>query len=205
MSADDGLLRRTRADLRTAGGALLIDLEFTCWEDSLRTDWADAARPAEVIEIGLAAYRVDTHAVGGSFASLVRPRVNPALSDYCHELLHIPQREIDAAEELPMVLGALDGWLRVQPFPDLPTCGWGSMDRVRLAANAKMAGASDPLAERPHIDLRVVMTALLDHPHPIERDELRSLKNLPPNPRRHRALDDALDLLHFLPLLLNSA
>jgi hypothetical protein len=66
-------------------------------------------------------------------------------------------------------------------------------------------GASDPLAARPHIDLRAVMTALVAHPTPLERDDLRALKHLPPNPRRHRALDDALDLMNFLPLLLGSA
>src|SRR5258708_5836544 len=50
VSGDDRLVARTRAELGRAGGAILIDLEFTCWEDSLRTDWADPARPAEVIE-----------------------------------------------------------------------------------------------------------------------------------------------------------
>jgi inhibitor of KinA sporulation pathway (predicted exonuclease) len=201
VPAAHDLVRRTLAALHGAGGALLIDLEFTCWEDSLRTNWADPARPAEVIEIGLATYRAGARAVSGSFACLVRPQLNPTLSDYCHDLLHIPQPEIDAAEPLPIVLSALEGWLRVQPVPGLPTCGWGAMDRVRLATNAAMLNVPDPLAQRPHIDLRAVMTALFDHPKPIERDELRALKNLPPNPRRHRALDDALDLLHFLPLL----
>ena len=205
MPAADDLVRRALTTLRSAGGALLIDLEFTCWEDSLRTGWADPTRPAEVIEVGLAAYRLDARAVNGSFASLVRPRVNPMLSDYCRALLHIPQHEIDAAETLPVVLSALEGWLRVQSLPDLPTCGWGGMDRVRLAANAAVAGVSDPLARRPHIDLRAVITTLFDHPGPIDRDHLRTLKKLPPNPRRHRALDDALDLLHFLPLVLDSA
>jgi inhibitor of KinA sporulation pathway (predicted exonuclease) len=204
VSADDGLVRRALAELTSAGGALLIDLEFTCWEDSLRTQWADPARPAEVIEIGLAAWCLDTRTVSGSFASLVRPRVNPALSPYCHALLHIAQEDIDAAEELPMVLGALEGWLRVQPKPDVPTCGWGAMDRVRLTADARAAGASDPLAGRAHLDLRAVLTALLDHRAPIDRETVRALKDLPPNPRRHRALDDTLDLLHFLPLLLDA-
>jgi inhibitor of KinA sporulation pathway (predicted exonuclease) len=204
VPASDDLVRRTLAALHGAGGALLIDLEFTCWEDSLRTNWADPARPAEVIEIGLATYRIDSRAVSGSFACLVRPQVNPTLSDYCLDLLHIPQPEIDAAEPLPIVLSALEGWLRVQPIPDLPTCGWGGMDRVRLARNAAMLNTPDPFGQRPHIDLRTVMTALVDHPKPIDRDELRALKNLSPNPRRHRALDDALDLLNFLPLLLDS-
>ena len=37
----------------------------------------------------------------------------------------------------------------------------------------------------------------------LERDDLRTHAGLPPNPRRHRALDDALDLTHFLALLLD--
>jgi inhibitor of KinA sporulation pathway (predicted exonuclease) len=76
------------------------------------------------------------------------------------------------------------------------------MDRVRLAANARTRDVADPLAGRPHIDLRAVMTALYRHPTRIDRDELRALAALPPNLRRHRALDDALDLTHFLALLL---
>jgi inhibitor of KinA sporulation pathway (predicted exonuclease) len=201
VSTGDGFVASARADLRGAGSALLIDLEFTCWEDSLGTDWADPARPAEVIEIGLAAYDVVARTVTGSFTTLVRPRVNPILSDYCHELLHIPQCEIDAAAELPAVLADLERWLRGLPAQTLPTCGWGARDRTRLATNAAMRGVPDPLAGRRHLDLRAVMTALVHHPTPIDRDELRALTRLPPNPRRHRALDDALDLIHFLALL----
>jgi inhibitor of KinA sporulation pathway (predicted exonuclease) len=146
-------------------------------------------------------YRVDTRAVGATFATLVRPRVNPVLSAYCTELLHIPQHEIDASDELPAALGRLERWLRDVAADGLPTCSWGPIDRVRLATNARMRGVADPLVGRAHIDLRDVMTALRDHPTPIARDELRDLANLPPNPRRHRALDDALDLTHFLSLL----
>jgi len=198
------LVARTRAALQRAGGAILIDLEFTCWEDSLRTQWADAARPCEVIEVGLSAYDVSARAAGASFTALVRPRVNPTLSPYCLDLLHIPQREIDAAADLSTVLGGVTTWLRTLSGGDVPTCGWGDADRVRLAANAVLMGADDPLAGRPHIDLRTVMTALYRHPTPIERDELRDIEHLPPNPSRHRALDDALDLTHFLPLLLDA-
>jgi 3'-5' exoribonuclease 1 len=156
-----------------------------------------------VIEIGLALYDVAARAVRDSFTTLVRPRVNPVLSDYCVELVKIAQHEIDAAADLPVALARLERWLRMAA-ERWPTCGWGSMDRVRLAANARMCDAADPLARRPHIDLRDVMTALHDLPAPIGRDELRVLRGLPPNPRRHRALDDALDLTHFLSLLLDA-
>ena len=73
--------------VRAAGGALLIDLEFTCWEDSLRTQWADPARPAEIIEIGLAVYDAGARAVLDTFTTLARPHVNPVLSDYCIALV----------------------------------------------------------------------------------------------------------------------
>jgi inhibitor of KinA sporulation pathway (predicted exonuclease) len=196
-----GHVDRALAELRSAGGALLIDLEFTCWEDSLRTGWADPARPAEIIEIGLAAYDVATRTATDTFDVRVRPTVNPVLSDYCVNLVHIAQGEIDAADELPAVLEALDRWVRVPARAGLATCGWGPLDRTGLARNARALGAADPLAGRPHIDLRHVMTELRGHPRPIDRDELRQLANLPPNVRRHRALDDALDLTHFLGLL----
>ena len=201
MPADDGLVVRTRAELERAGGAILIDLEFTCWSDSLNTDWADPARPAEVIEIGLAFYRVATGTVTAQFSALVRPVVNPTLSTYCLELLHIVQQEIDAARELPAVLPAVEAWLAAVGAKDLATCGWGSNDRRRLATDAARRGGADPLAGRPHMDLRAVMTALCHRPNPIDRDELRELGHLPPNPDRHRALSDALDLTHFLKLL----
>ena len=35
---------------------LLLDCEYTCWEDSLPTQWADPRRPAELIEIALVEY-----------------------------------------------------------------------------------------------------------------------------------------------------
>ena len=187
--------------VRDAGGALLIDLEFTCWEDSLRTGWADPARPAEVIEIGLALYDATTRTVRDTFTALVRPRVNPVLSDYCVALLHISQAEIDTADDLPVALARVEQWLGATPARGWPTCGWGPFDRKVLATNARMRGVADPLASRGIIDLRDVMTALVGHPTPLDRDELRRLKSLPPNPRRHRALDDTLDLTQFLGLL----
>jgi inhibitor of KinA sporulation pathway (predicted exonuclease) len=196
-----GHVERALTVLRAAGGALLIDLEFTCWEDSLRTGWADPARPAEIIEIGLAAYDVATRTATDTFDMRVRPTVNPILSSYCVSLVHISQREIDAADELPAALEALDRWLRVPARAGLATCGWGPLDRTGLARNARALGVADPLAGRPHIDMGAVMTELRRHPHPISRDELRLLAHLPPNVGRHRALEDALDLTHFLGLL----
>jgi inhibitor of KinA sporulation pathway (predicted exonuclease) len=133
----------------------------------------------------------------------VRPLKNPRLSPYCVDLLHIPQVEIDAANDLAKVGGDLSAWLGAQGVDGMPTCGWAPFDRVRLAENAATLGVPDPLAGRAHIDLEAVLRAVFRADTPLDRDDVRSRAHLPPNPRRHRALDDALDLTHYLPLLLD--
>jgi 3'-5' exoribonuclease 1 len=208
VSAKDGatdasVVARAVAALGAAGGALLIDCEFTCWEDSLRTDWADPARPAELIEIGLAVYDVATRAVGETFTSFARPKLNPVLSDYCVALLHISQQEIAGADDVPAVLTRAEAWLGGVAAGNYPTCGWGMLDRTRIASNARMHGVADPLASRAHIDMRAVMSAFVGSGDSVSRDEVRARYALPSNPRRHRALDDTLDLTHFLGLLLD--
>ena len=204
MSDQDAIVGAALAALTAAGGALLIDLELTCWEDSLRTGWADPARPAEVIEVGLAIYRLPARRIDASFTRLVRPLRNPQLSPYCLDLLHIPQAEIDAANDLTGVAGEISAWLDAQRVDGMPTCGWAAFDRRRMASNAATLGVPDPLAGRAHIDLEAAIAAMLRADGPLDRDVVRSRAHLPPNPRRHRALDDALDLTHFLALLLDT-
>ena len=177
-----------------------MDLELTCWEDSLRTDWADPARPPEIIEVGMAVYDVATRAVGRTFTTLVRPHVNPTLSAYCVELVHVTQTAVDGADDLAAAFAQLEDWLAAVPAR-FPTVAWGELDRRRMASNVAMRGLVDPLTSRAHVDLCAVMTALVGHPTPVDRDALRAMKGLPPNPHRHRALADALDLTHFLAVL----
>jgi len=153
----------------------------------------------------MAAYDVASRTVHDTFSIVVRPRVNPVLSDYCVALVNTQQPDIDAAEELPQAIARLERWIATQPVKGWPTCAWGGIDRRRLAMNAAAFGLPDPLAPRPHVDLCAVMTALADWPKPIDRDEVRRREALPPNPRRHRALDDALDLTHFLPLMMRQS
>lgn len=181
---------------------LLMDLEFTCWEDSLRTSWADPRRPPEVLEIGLAAYSFAREELVDSFSAVVRPRINPALSPYCRELLALTQAEVDAAPPLGQVLVDVRTWeARLGPGTP-PTCGWGTIDRRFLTQDAERAGAADPFAGRPHADLRRFFAALFHHPTPaIERDEVRRRGGLPDNRGRHRALPDTLDLIPFCAFL----
>jgi 3'-5' exoribonuclease 1 len=179
--------------------ALLLDLEFACWEGSLKEGWPDPARPPEVIEIGGVAYDLDAEKSLASFTTFVRPRLNPVLSAYCRSLVHVSQREIDGALPLPEALKQLAEWETQLRVPSLPTCSWGVNDRLFLARDACRQDCADPFAARPHIDLRplVGLTAGFSSNATPDRDEVRRVLSLSPNLDRHRALADALDLGQF--------
>jgi inhibitor of KinA sporulation pathway (predicted exonuclease) len=180
---------------------VLLDCEFTCWEDSLRTRWSDPNRPPEVIEIGFAEYDVGRDQVGRAFTSLVRPRLNPELSAYCKRLLGISQAEIDRAPPLVEVLPQMHAWLTTLGLSGAPTCEWGS-DRPILAQEATRCGASSPFHDTPHVDLRVLYQRVFGEG---DRDAARRRFGLPENRDRHRALPDALDLRQFCVFLRKTA
>lgn len=194
---------RTRSDLprdfARHASVLLIDCEFTCWEHSRRSHWSDPGRPPELIEIGLAHYDLRRDAVGETFTSCVRPRLNPRLSRYCRDLTHIEQAEIDAAPPLPDVLGRAEAWLSTHQLQSLPVCEWGTGDLPFIAQDAARHGCSSPLREVRHVALRRLYERLVDHDTfgDGERDTIRRHFGLAPNPGRHRALCDALDLATF--------
>lgn len=176
------------------GEVVLIDCEFTCWEDSQRTNWSDPTRPPEVIEIGLARYSIPHDRVDEVFASFVRPRLNPELSAYCRRVLAISQEEIDHAPPLAEVFEEVETWLRSLGLGGAPTCGWGPIDRVYLTDNAKREGYVSPFHHRPHADISALCQGVLGTG---TRDAVRAQCGLPENQRRHRALADALDLALF--------
>lgn len=179
---------------------VLLDLEFTCWEDSLATDWADPARPPEILSIGAAVLRLPDHEISDVFHAWVKPVVNPTLSLYCLNLLKVKQEEIDCAHDLPQVLRTIAEW-KIQHVDDLEaTCSWGSDDRTGLTLQAGRFGQRDPFSGCPHLDLMEACALLLGQPRGsrLERDEVRAKWRLSSPRVRHRALEDALDLAGFL-------
>lgn len=186
---------------------VLMDCEFTCWEDSLRTGWSDPSRPPEVIEIGLVEYDPPRERVGEAFTSLVRPRLNPELSAYCRGLVGIGQEEVNQAPPLGEVLQRVEAWLSRLGLTGAPTCEWGAGDRPRLARDAEWCGCSSPFDSAPHVDVGALYRSMFGEAvfGEGDRDAVRRRCGLAENPGRHRALTDALDLAHFCAHLRNSA
>ncbi len=187
------------SEFRRLNKVVLIDCEFTCWEDSLRTNWPDPSRPPELIEIALAEYKLQDAEIGGTFTSLVRPLLNPKLSAYCRELNRIAQEETDTAPLLPDVLQRVDAWLSGLDLGNAPICEWGNTDLLFIARDASRHGCATPFQNTSHIPLNAIYQRIV-RPEVFrdgERDTMRHHFGLGANPGRHRALPDALDLARF--------
>jgi inhibitor of KinA sporulation pathway (predicted exonuclease) len=174
---------------------LLIDFEYTCWPESMRTGWADPTRPPEILEVGLVACALDGAGALATFTEIVRPRLNPQLSRYCRELLGIDQAEVDRSAGLPDVVTRIVAWQRGLPLAGAPTVGWGD-DRILVTQDVARCGCPDPFACRPHIDLSTAFGQLVGR-QSVARDEARRIWRLGTIVGRHRALADALDLVQF--------
>jgi len=191
---------------------ILMDLEFTCWEDSLRTGWAQPDRPPEILELGLVAYDLQNDKVLDTYQSYVKPVLNPKLSSYCKNLLKLSQAVIDRSLPLVHTAKQINDWLRRLDIPAAPTCSWGE-DRTFLDQDLCRCNSLNPFAKRSHINLDAFTCSILETEFPdrdqfrkmlglcdtqfSDRDRIRKMLGLEDTVKRHSALDDALDLVGF--------
>jgi inhibitor of KinA sporulation pathway (predicted exonuclease) len=73
---------------------VIFDLEFTAWEGSMESRWTRPGEFTEVVQIG--AVKLDAMSLKevDSFDMLVRPRVNPVLSEYLVALTGITNEAV---------------------------------------------------------------------------------------------------------------
>ena len=73
---------------------VVFDLEFTSWPGALEHDWGAPGQLREIVQIGALRLREDCSVVE-EYEALVRPVVNPQLSEYFTELTGIDQEMVD--------------------------------------------------------------------------------------------------------------
>jgi inhibitor of KinA sporulation pathway (predicted exonuclease) len=76
--------------------AVVFDLEFTAWEGSMAARWSRSREHTEVVQIG--AVKLDARSLRtvDEFDMLVRPRINPVLSEYLVGLTGITNEALAA-------------------------------------------------------------------------------------------------------------
>jgi inhibitor of KinA sporulation pathway (predicted exonuclease) len=75
--------------------AVVYDLEFTAWDGSMTRRWLEPGEFKEVIQIGAVKVTSDFSPIE-RFEVLVRPRINPILSDYIQRLTGVTNEAVAA-------------------------------------------------------------------------------------------------------------
>jgi inhibitor of KinA sporulation pathway (predicted exonuclease) len=114
---------------------VIFDLEFTAWAGSMESRWTRPGELTEVVQIG--AVKLDAASLKevDAFEVLVKPRVNPILSDYLVALTGIDNKQLAAR--------GVDFITAHRAFLDFTAAGrtWAhGRDDLILAGNLKLYG-----------------------------------------------------------------
>lgn len=168
---------------------IVYDLEFTAWEGSLERNWSLPWERWEVVQIGAVKLDVDNHfAMTGEFEVLVKPVINPVLSDYFVELTGISnQRLKDCGIRFPDAVAKFAEFARDAN----ELCAFGTDARV-LLDNCAWNGIAWPLPELAFRNIREELSDLLGvDSASAESGRLWQCSGTPPATRNHNALADA--------------
>lgn len=165
---------------------IITDLEATCWMRQ------SPPKRMEIIEIG--AVRLDgaLPAAGkqGEFASFVRPVRQPKLSAFCMGLTGIRQRDVDGADEFPVVFARFLKWIGTKSYR---LSSWGMYDLLQFRTDCARHGIPVPPEFSSHINLKAEF-ARIKGVRPCGVKRAMGLAGLTLQGRHHRALDDARNI-----------
>lgn len=166
--------------------AVVFDLEFTAWEGSMAARWSRPGEFTELVQIGAVRLDADTFQEQGTLDLLVRPRLNPVLSDYLVRLTGITNDEM-AARGTDFAQ-AYDEFRR---FADgAPIVAFGRDDLI-FESNLKLYGLGDAPPLPPYTN---IVPWLIDNgidPKGKNACDVGPLAGVPFAGQKHNALADA--------------
>jgi len=173
---------------------IFMDGEYTCWKDSEATMWADPKYPCETIQIGIAIFDILKENKLQTYSRYIRPKINWVLSDYCINLLKIPQKKIDDASDFCTISKEISILLQKYDNRSMVLCAWGN-DWDCIADDAIRNAINDPFYSIPCLDLQRVSANIFGFGSKFVSREIISRKlDLPKSSNRHDAMGDALEL-----------
>ena len=174
---------------------LVIDLEATTDEGG----WP--LEEMEIIEIGAALVNASGYEVE-HFQRYVRPTRRPLLTNFCRELTHINQADIDSAAPWASVWAQFEHWLKAHPAQLAGWASWGEYDRRQIEQQVSALGVDNYLNQVEHINLKKHFANARQLPRQVGLKMALSLAGLQFQGQQHRALNDARNTARLLPLVL---
>ena len=106
---------------------IIFDTEYTTWDNSRECDWSDEGQEKEIVQIAAIKVNMKTMEILGEFECLVKPVINPILSDCFIRLTGIENCDVEkngisferAYENFCDFCGDLECW-SYNPRVDMP-------------------------------------------------------------------------------------
>lgn len=163
---------------------IVLDLEATCEQNN-------QSFKMETIEFG--AVRMDhsksinLYDADAYFQTLVKPVLNPNLTDFCKKLTGIKQDDVDNACGFVEALSRFVKWCGDEPFI---LVSWGFYDKKQLQKDCVLHRIDFPQVFENHVSAKHLFSA--KHKiKPCGLSQALNLLNLKFQGTPHRALDDA--------------
>lgn len=163
---------------------IIVDLEATCWEGGNDRD------RQETIEIGAVRLSPTGGEVRSTFSTLVRPVLEPNLTEFCTRLTGIRQENVDRADPFPEVFPRFVAWCGDGPHR---LASWGSYDLRQLTLECQRHALPLPVWFSDHLNVKYFF-ARWKKVRPCGMAEALKISGLPLEGRHHRGLDDALNI-----------
>lgn len=178
---------------------VLMDLEATTSGDNPAPgDLVTADDDCEIIEIGLVVLDLegDQAEPTAEFSSVVRPLLNPTLTQFCTKYTRISQAEVDGAPNYPEASAALTEFVaQLDTLPGGWSWGsWGVSDLKLLEREATSNGCANPLPADRHFDLKLAFQAMRGERGGTGQREALERLDVAAQAKAHRAPGDALNL-----------
>jgi inhibitor of KinA sporulation pathway (predicted exonuclease) len=166
--------------------AIIFDLEFTAWAGSLESRWLKPGEFKEVVQIGAIRVDAETFDELAPFDALVRPRINPAISDYLVTLTGITNAAI-ASRGTDFLLA----YERFVAFADgAPIVAFGRDDLV-LTHNLRLYGIAGATPLPRYVNIAPWLADNGIDPRGLHACDIAQAAGATFEGRRHDALEDA--------------
>jgi inhibitor of KinA sporulation pathway (predicted exonuclease) len=169
---------------------VLFDTEFTAWEGSMANRWLEPGQFRELVQIGAVKIEAASLATIAEFEVLIRPRLNPVLSDYFVKLTGITNEAIKARG-----VNFRDAYDRYIDFAGGDTMAAFGRDDLVLIDNLSLYGITDAPPLPPHRNIAEWLRENGIHTGGLHACDVAEACGAPFKGRKHDALDDARSLV----------
>ncbi|NQV85256.1 MAG: exonuclease domain-containing protein [Rhodospirillales bacterium] len=167
----------------------VMDLEWTAWEGSHARNWSGPDEEREIIQIGVLKLENNADLTQlDSFDVMVKPRINPELSDYIIDFTGITQARLDGegirfSDALKRLVAFLGNDTKI-------VYSWGTDFKV-IRENCQLNDCSFPLDEALFSNARELLSRTVDSAlADVYSSGLPKALGFPPPGTAHQGIDD---------------